>query len=125
MRIEGVTLEETDPKTGEPIRTSRLVLGETCSYMAEELLEAAAGVKPRALSEQGNEARAFLMAALQDGGGVCDVGVTKATAAKAGISETALDKAKRSLRLGSRRATEGNGWEWYDREAAGEVLGVG
>ena len=122
MRIEGVTLEETDPKTDKPIHTARIVKGEQCSYTAEELLEAAAGVKPRALSEQGGEARAFFMAALQDGGGVCDVGVTKAAAAEAGISETALDKAKRSLRLGSRRAAEGNGWEWYDREAAGEML---
>jgi hypothetical protein len=123
MRIEGVTLDEMDPKTGEPIRTARIVAGEKCSYTAEELLEAA-GVKPRALSEQGDGARAFLMAALQDGGGVCDVGVTKAGAEKAGISETALDKAKRGLRLGYRRAGEGNGWEWYDREAAGEALPV-
>lgn len=123
MRIEGVTLKETDSK-GQPIKTAKIVKGEECSYTAEELLEAAAGVKPRALSEQGDEARTFLMAALQDGGGVCDVGDTKDAAAKAGITKTALDNARKALRLGSRRATEGNGWEWFDREAAGEVLAI-
>jgi hypothetical protein len=52
------------------------------------------------------------------------VGDTKAGADRAGISAAALDKARKGLRLGSRRAAEGNGWQWFDREVAGEVLPI-
>ncbi len=124
MRIEAVTLEETDPETGEPIHTSRIAMGEECSYTAEELLEAAAGAKPKAVSEESDQARLFLRDRIEAGCGATPVKATKQAAEKVGISTTALDKARSRLKLGSRRieGAEGTAYEWYDRAAAGEEL---
>lgn len=122
MQIEGVTLDDTDPESGEPIHTSRIVVGEECSYTANELLEAAAGSKPQAVSEAADKARRFLRERIEAGGGAAPVSETKREASAAGISSTALDKARGALKLGARRIEGGTGYEWYDRAAAGEEL---
>jgi hypothetical protein len=126
MRIESVTLDETDPETGEPIETARIVRGDECSYTAEELLEAAAGTKPKALSDEADAARRFLMEQLEAAGGLAiPVKETETAALAQSITLTALGKAKKGLKLGSRKiAGGGTGWEWYDEIKAGEALGV-
>ncbi len=124
MKIESVTLKDADPESGEPIQTARIVMGEACSYTAEELLEAAAGAKPKALSDEADTARRFLLERIEAGGGATPVKATQ-TAAKAHTPEIkpkALDKARTTLKLGTRRVDGGTAYEWYDRAAAGEEL---
>jgi hypothetical protein len=122
MKIEGVTLEDVDPESGEPIQTARIVVGEECSYTAEELLEAAAGSKPQAVSEEADKARLFLLARIEAGNGATPIKETKTAAKAAGISSTALDKARSTLKLGARRVAGGTAYEWYSKTAAGEEL---
>jgi hypothetical protein len=122
MQIENVTLDETDPDSGEPIRTAKIILGDECSYTANELLEAAAGSRPKGVSEQADQARRFLRDRIEAGGGATPVSETKREAAAAGISTTALDKARGALKLGARRIEGGMGYEWYSRAEAGEEL---
>jgi AAA domain len=126
MRIEGVTLDDTDPKTGEPIKTARIVLGEPCAYTAEELLDAASGRRDAGISDAAETARLFLVRQLDDGKGAANISGTKAAAEAEGISVTALDKARKNLGLKSRRiaGAEATEWEWYDPVAAGEKLGI-
>lgn len=122
MKIESFTLEDADPESGEPIQTARIIMGDACSYTAEELLEAAAGAKPKALSDEADTARRFLLERIEAGGGATPVKETKTAADAAGISSTALDKARATLKLGSRRVSGGTAYEWYDKAAAGEEL---
>jgi hypothetical protein len=122
MQIESVTLDDTDPESGEPIHTSRIVPGEECSYTANELLEAAAGGKPQSVSDAADKARRFLRDRIEAGGGATPVSETKREASAAGISSTALDKARAALKLGARRIEGEMAYEWYDRAAAGEEL---
>ncbi len=122
IQIEAVTLDETDPDSGEPIHTSRIVIGDECSYTAKELLETAAGVKSQAVSETADKARRFLLARIEAGDGATPVNETKRAAVAEGISSTALDKARGALKLGARRIEGTSGYEWYDRPAAGEEL---
>jgi hypothetical protein len=126
MRIEGVTLDDADPKTGEPIKTARIVLGDPCSYTAEELLDAASGRRDAGISDAAETARLFVVRQLDEGKGVAPVKATKAAAAAEGISTTALDKARKGLGLKARRieGTQGE-WEWYDAATAGERLAIG
>jgi AAA domain len=122
MKIESVTLEDADPESGDPIQTARIVIGEACSYTAEELLEAAAGAKPKALSDEADQARRFLLERVEAGDGATPVKATQTAADAAGISSTALDKARTTLKLGSRRVSGGTAYEWYSKAAAGEEL---
>jgi len=122
MKIESVTLEDADPESGAPIQTARIVMGEACSYTAEELLEAAAGAKPKALSDEADTARRFLLERIEAGDGATPVKATQTAADSAGISSTALDKARTTLKLGTRRVSGGTAYEWYDKARAGEEL---
>jgi len=122
MQIEGVTLEDADPDTGEPIQTARIVLGDECSYTANELLEAAAGNKPKTVSEAADQARRFLRERLAAGDGATPIKETQKEAAAAGISTTALEKARKALKLGTRRIKDTTDHEWYSRADAGEEL---
>jgi hypothetical protein len=124
MRIESVTLEDRDPDTGKPIETARIVLGEEASYTAEEVLEAAAGGKPRGLSHEADKARLFLLGRIEAGGGATPVTDTEAAASDREISSNALRKAREHLGLKSRRIAGRTGYEWFDPAALGERLAV-
>lgn len=125
MRIEGVTLDQTDSK-GRPIQTARIAVGEPCAYTAAELLEAASGSRSVGVSEAAEAARLFLVARLDDGDGAAPVQATKKAAEAEGISATALDKARKGIGLKSRRIKgTPDEWEWYEPAAAGERLSVG
>jgi hypothetical protein len=104
FRIEEVCLDDTDPRTGERIRTSRIVwLGESHHTIAD-LLETDRRADPR------NRAEAWLSSQLASGPKL--VSVLKALARDAGHSWRTIERAKADLGIEASKDGFQGPWRW-------------
>jgi hypothetical protein len=104
FEIEAVTLDDVDPRTGEPIRSTRVVWRGESSHTIADLLKTDHRADPR------NRAAVWLVDQLKDG--PVSPKALHVAATAAGHSWRTIERAKPEVGVVSIKSEFGGGWMW-------------